>query len=243
MIFKAYKRAFQSLLDLKVLFLLAVPFLLATICIILLLILFWATWTNFLISTDSFQWLSENVGDNFFLSSIKFILILLATVFIFGPLWYLACILLISVFLIPVILPYLQKKFYPDLQKIKGSHFFGSLKNVIETTLIYLLLLALTVPFWMFTPIGPLISVVATAYLNKNIFLYDVLQDYASEKECVDFKIANPWQGWSLGISTAMISWVPIINFVAPSLTTLIFIQFYLGSLQEKRKLESPIVL
>ncbi len=243
MILKAYKRAFQSLLDLKVLFLLAVPFFMATFCLILFLILFWTTWTNFLMSTDSFHWLSENIGENFFLISIKFILILVATVFIFGPLWYLACILLISVFLMPLILPYLQKKFYPDLEKIKGSHFFGSLKNAIKTTFIYLLFLVLTVPFWMFTPIGPLISMVATAYLNKNIFLYDVLQDYASEKECEDFKTANPWKAWSLGISTAMISWVPIINFLAPSLTTLIFIQFYLGSLEEKRKLKSPVVL
>ncbi len=243
MILKAFKKALQSLFDLKVLLLMAVPFLMATICLILFLILFWTTWTDFLISTDSFRWLSENIGDNFFLTSIKFMLILFATLLIFGPLWYLACITIISLFLLPVILPYLQKKFYPDLETIKGGHFFGSLKNTVQTTAIYLLFLALTVPFWIFTPIGPVISVVATAYLNKNIFLYDVLQDYASEEERVSFKVTRSGQGWGLGILTALVSWLPVINFIAPSLTALIFIHFYLGSLEEKRKLKSPIVL
>ena len=243
MILKAFKRALQSLLDLKVLLLMTLPFFMATFCLILFLILFWASWTDFLISTESFRWLSENIGDNFFLSSIKFVLILLATIFIFGPLWYLACITMISVFLLPVLLPYLQKKFYPGLEKIKGGHFFGSLRNAARTTSIYLLFLALTVPFWILTPMGPLISVIATAYLNKNIFLYDVLQDYASEKERINFELGRGWQGWGLGILTAMISWLPVINFIAPSLTALIFIHFYLGSLQENRKLKSQIVL
>ena len=233
--FKAVTRSFESFLDIRVLFLMAVPFLVASFCMILFLFLFWATWTDFLIGTEVFKWLMGTIGDNFLLTSLKFVVIFLATLFIFGPLWYLSCIILISVFLFPLLLPHLQKRFYPDLEKKFGGHFFGSLKNVGLTTLVYLLFLTLTLPFWFFTPIGPLISLVATAYLNKNIFSYDVLQDYATKEELLGFGKKYFNESWWLGFFTALIAWLPIINILAPALTALVFIHFYLGSLQNDR--------
>ena len=142
---------------------------------------------------------------------------------------------MISIFLFPLLLPHLQKKFYPGLEKKHGGHFFGSLKNVAVTTLIYLFFLVMTLPFWMFTPLGPLVSLVATAYLNRKIFSYDVLQDYASAAERLAFEKKYLNESWGLGLLTAVISWLPVINFLAPALTALVFIHFYLGSLQKER--------
>ena len=235
MILKAIQRSFQSLMDVRILVLMMVPFFIASFCMILFLFFFWGAWTDFLTGTESFRWLVEHIGDNFFLTSIKFILIFIATLFIFGPLWYLICIMMIAVFLFPILLPSLQKRFYPSLEKKFGGHFIGSLKNASTTSLIYILFLGLTLPFWIFTPVGPLVSLVATGYLNKNIFMYDVLQDYASEKELLQFQKKYFHQSWILGLLTAFLSWIPVINFLAPALTSLVFIHFYLGSLQETR--------
>ncbi len=234
--FRAIFKSLKSLFDIKVLFLMMIPFLMASFCLILLLFLFWTPWTDFLVATEAFKWLMESIGDNFFLTSLKFLILGLATLFVFGPMWYLICVFLISVLLLPMLLPHLQKRYYPGLEKKFGGSIFGSFKNVIITTFIYLLFLGLTLLFWIFTPLGPVVSLLATAYLNKNIFMYDVLQDYASEEERLEFKKNHMNESWFLGLGTTLIAWVPVINFIAPSFTALAFIHFYLGSLQKNRQ-------
>ncbi len=234
--FRAIFKSLKSLFDIKVLFLMTIPFFIASFCLVLLLYLFWTPWTNFLVATEAFKWMLENIGDNFFLTSFKFLILGLATLFVFGPLWYLICVFLISVLLLPMLLPHLQKKFYLGLEKKFGGSFFGSFKNVFKTTFIYLLFLGLSLLFWIFTPLGPLVSLLATAYLNKNIFMYDVLQDYASEHERLEFQKKHLNESWFLGIGTALMAWIPVINFIAPSFTALSFIHFYLGSLQKSRE-------
>ena len=66
--------------------------------------------------------------------------------------------------------------------------------------------------------------------------MYDVLQDYASEQERLEFKNKHLKESWFLALGTALIAWIPVVNFIAPSFTALAFIHFYLGTLQKNRE-------
>jgi CysZ protein len=235
MILNSFTKTFRSLLDPSVLFILLVPFLFASLLWCLILFLAWGSWTDFLVGTAPFHWLMGALGDNVFLDSLKFLVIILGTLFVFGPLWYLTYILLISAVLFPLLLPRVQKKFYPGLEKKRGGHIWGSLQNTFVTTLIFIVGYGLSLPLWFFTPLSPVITLLLTAYLDKQLFTYDVLQEFASKEERMKFSSEHSQELWILGILTALLTWVPFANMLAPAITALAFIHFNLGQLQKDR--------
>lgn len=228
MIMNAAGKTLRSLLDPSVLLILFLPWILASLFWFLVLFFVWGAWTSFLVDTQAFTWLMGTIGDNLFLDSLKVGVVILATLLIFGPLWYLTYLLIISIFLFPLLLPRIQRKSYPNLTQKKGGSTLGSLKTTLVASFIFVAGYMLTLPLWLFTPLAPAINILLTAYLNKKVFTYDVLQDYTTEQERLVMEQKNSNELWLTGILTALLTWVPVVNFLAPALTALVFIHVLL---------------
>lgn len=226
----------KSLLRPSILFILFLPFVAASAFWLLILFFMWNSWVGFFTSTAAYDWLLRSMGEGLFLESLTFFVIMIATLFVFGPLWYLTYILIIALLLFPLLLPKVQKIYYPQLELKRGGNFSGSIKNVLMGTIVYIFGFAISLPLWFFTPFAPFVILVFTAYLNKKVFIYDIFQDYASEQERIEIEKTYSHEFWILGLITGFLSWLPLANILAPALTALIFIHYCFARLEQKRR-------
>src|SRR5690606_34385902 len=115
MIGTAVSRSFISLLRPSILFIMVIPFFISSIIWLLVLFFTWGLWTELLMGTGAYQWMLSWLGEGFVMEGLGFLLVLLGTLLVFGPLWYLTYILLISTLLFPLLLPRVKKISYPNL--------------------------------------------------------------------------------------------------------------------------------
>lgn len=235
MIVDAIGKSIRSLFSPAILFTLVLPFFIASIVWIIVLWAIWGMWSGFIGNMALFDWMMKTFGEGGFIEWFKVFVIFIVTILIFGPLWYLTFILIISVFLFPMLLPRIQKLYYPALEKKKGGSTVGSVRNTLVASVVFVIGFFLSLPLWLFTPFAPAATLFLTAYLNKQVFSYDVLQDYASAEEAETLKKKYSSEIWATGFVTAFLIWIPLANIIAPALTALVFIHYFLGRLEEER--------
>ncbi len=236
MIVDAIGKSIRSLFQPSILFILLIPFFVASFLWLTVLYLIRGMWSGFIGDMALFVWMMRNFGEGGFVEGFKVFIVFVLTIMIFGPLWYLTFILIISVFLFPMLLPRIQRLDYPSLEKKRGGSTVGSMKNTITASVVFVAGFFVSLPLWLFTPLAPFVTLFLTAYLNKQVFSYDVLQDYASEEEAKAMKEKYSREIWSAGFVTALLIWVPLANIIAPALTALVFIHYFLSRLNEERR-------
>ena len=157
-----------------------------------------------------------------------------AILFIFWmPLVYVSALLLTSSFLMPMLLKHVSKH-YPSLERNQQSTFLPSLSNAIKSLLIYMFLWLLLLPLVLLVPLGFMASFVLNGWLNKRIFAYDVLADFATPQELSYLKEKGLW----LGVALSLVLYIPVFNLFAVLFTALVFCHFYLNKLEHLRQLE-----
>jgi CysZ protein len=235
MIFKSIILTLKSLFSPSILLIFFLPFFAATFLLITVLFFSWEIWIKTLSESSIYLTLISYLGDGTLLGILNFILVGLATLLVFGPIWYLVYVFIISVFIFPLLLPKIKKSDYPDLVDLKGGTVVGSVKNTIIASIIFFAAYIITLPLWLLTPLSPLIHLGLTAFLNKKVFSYDVLQDYASNEEREQILKNNNSELWLAGLLTALLSYIPFLNIFAPPITALYFIHYLLSVLKVRR--------
>lgn len=233
-IVRAISLAFRNLFNLKILWILVWPLLAAC--------LFWLIISKFL-WTPSVGWITEFVpftiikdwfGDSglqMFTNSIEGVL----NVIILFMLVIVTTLIITALFVMPALIAFVAKRYYPLLDRKNGGSIMGSLFNVISALVIFLVLWSISLPFW-FIGVGLLVSFLATAYLNQRLFSYDSLSEHASKEELNVLLKTGKLSLWSLGLLTGLIQFIPLLNFLAPTLTALAFIHFELARLENLRQ-------
>lgn len=162
-------------------------------------------------------------------------LAIVVSILLILPLTILTSMLITSLVVMPVVLKYLGRSF-PDLQKRGSGVFVASIKNLIVSSLIYILLWVLSLPFWMIPGLGVALPLLLNGYLTYRIFVFDILGDYASVREIkvlsgrkrVDFLI--------LGVIVSAMVLIPPLFLILPIYSALCFSRYTLLELQELRK-------
>jgi CysZ protein len=235
MISNSLARTFKSFFTPSIFLTLALPFLIASVLWSLVLFFTWAAWSGFIIDTEFFRWLVTKISTQMVIDSIHFVVLILATLFVFGPLWYLTYLLILALGLFPILLNQIQKKDYPLLERKKGGSLLGSIKNALVGSFLFVFGLVLSLPLWIFTPVGPFFQILITAYLNKKVFIYDVYQDFASKDERIKIQKEFSNEFWIIALISAFLLWIPFINIFAVGLTALMFIHYSLSRLEKLR--------
>ena len=143
--------------------------------------------------------------------------------------------LILGVFGMTVMVNHVAERRFPQLERRRGGGFAGSLWNSAVAILGMLLLGALSLPFWLFPPLWPVIPVVILAWVNQRVLRYDSLAEHADSAEMT--RIFSECRGTLLvlGGGLALVSYVPVVGIFAPVLVALTFIHYLLERLQRLR--------
>lgn len=242
-ILKALKQGLESCLDMRILLLLFVPFFLAVVIAAILFFSFGVLWVNSLsIGLEQTAWVQFmvekwQIGQT--VSSISYLVTLLLVILLILPLAYLLAVVLVSLALMPVILRILEKNQYPNLEKKYGGTLAGNIWNTLKTSLLYLFLLVVSLPLWLFPGFAIVVPVALGAYLNKKLFVYDVLEEYASKEERGQIETQHQNTLYGLGAILGFLNYLPLTFVVMPVYAGLVYSHFCLNALNELRENKS----
>jgi len=125
---------------------------------------------------------------------------------------------------------------FPELERLRGGSFAGSVSNGVYAIVVYLLLWLLTLPFWLLGPFGLAISLLLNAWLNQRLFLYDALAEHASAEEMARLRGEAGWPLYALAPLLGLLYFVPFLNILAPVYMGLAFTHYALLILKKSRE-------
>ena len=152
------------------------------------------------------------------------------------PMIQLTALLILGVFGMPAMVDHVAERRFPELERRHGGSFAGSIWNSVVALLGMLLLAALSLPFWLFPPLWPILPVVILAWVNQRVLRYDALADHADATEMT--RIFSDCRGSlvAMGAGLALVSYVPVLGFFAPVVVGLAFIHYLLARLKLLRE-------
>ena len=232
-IMDALSRGLRDLFQLKVLWTVIWPVVLATLLWLLLGLIFWDTLSGWiatgLTGIGIQNWL-EGVEPRWIAYAIQAV----AHLILFVPLVFITALVMTSLFAMPALI-HLVEMDYPALNRGRGS-IGGSFKNSLIAIGVFIGIWLVTLPLWLIGA-GVLVPFIAATYLNQHLFRYDALSEHANPEEMKALIKGHRSSWWALGFLTGLIQFVPILNLFAPALTGLTFIHFGLAQLSELRHL------
>jgi len=127
-----------------------------------------------------------------------------------------AALVAIAVFAMPAIVRTVAARDYPALERRRGGTFAGSLANAAVA-------IAVFVPLWLASlfllPLPPAFigaSLLLSGWLNQRLLRYDALAEHADAAEMRTVVARSRRRLMGLGVVLAPLSYVPVVNFVAP---------------------------
>jgi hypothetical protein len=151
------------------------------------------------------------------------------------PLIQLTALLILSVFGMPSMVEHVASRSFPRLERRKGGSLGGSVWNSSVGLAGLVGLGVVSIPFWIFPPLWPLIPVAILAWVNQRVLRYDALAEHAAPEEMRRI-ITLRWGGlYVMGLVLAILAYIPILGFFAPVLLGVSFIHYLLGALEAER--------
>ena len=228
-VFTALARSFRDLAQPRILAVLFLPMLGAIIVWSVLGWFFWDSWsaafTAFTQSTTIGRWLVLH-GASWFLGSLTFVFGLALLV----PAMFITAVIITELVAMPVIVSLVARR-YPALEKARGGSAAGSILNATTAIVVFALLWLVTLPLWL-TGIGAIVlPALNSAYLNQRLFRYDALAEHATPAEYREIGARCGGSLYLLGLSLALLYYVPFLNVVVPVLSGLAFTHYCLREL------------
>lgn len=151
------------------------------------------------------------------------------------PLVQFTALLILGVFGMPSMVEHVAARRFQTLERRRGGTFAGSVINSIVAVLGLVGLVVLSVPFWFFPPLWPLIPLAIFGWVNQRVLRYDALAEHASAQEMGRMFREQRFTMVLLGVILALVSYIPFVGLLAPVVFGLAFIHFLLEALQRTR--------
>lgn len=141
----------------------------------------------------------------------------------------------IAVLAMPVIVDGVAARDFPALERRRGGTFAGSIVNALGT-------IAMFVPAWLLAllllaipPVYVAVGIVLNAWLNQRLFRYDALALHADAAELRTVIRSARGRLFRLGLAVAPLSFVPLVNLLAPLYAGIAFTYLCLDELTALR--------
>jgi CysZ protein len=155
------------------------------------------------------------------------------------PVLLITALVATGIIAMPVIVPLVAERHYPELERRRGGTVAGSAWHALVTILIFGVLWLATLPLWL-TGVGALILLpLLSAYFNQRMFRYDALAEHASAAEYEAVVRGARGRLFLLGLLLAALYYVPLLNLLVPVLSGLAFTHLCLGELARLRQVRS----
>ena len=210
------------------------PMLLATLVWGLIAYFFWSEWSSGLsglaAETDASAYLYEHDWGWLEDSLVTAVLVILLI-----PVIVITGLVITAIFGMPMMVERVAGRYFPHLERKRGGTFAGSLWNGLVAVGVYVVLFAVTLPLWLLFPLGAVVPVLLSAYLNQRLFRYDALAEHASPEEFRRVLECAGLRPHGLGVILTVVQFTPILHFFAPVYIGLVYVHFYLGELAALR--------
>ena len=151
------------------------------------------------------------------------------------PIVLITAVVVTEIFVMPVVVPLVGRRYYPQLEQQRGGTIAGSAWHALSTTVVFAILWLVTLPLW-FTGVGALLlPPLLSAWFNQRMFRYDALAEHASAAEYEAVVRALRGRLFLLGLVLALFYAIPIFNLLVPVLSALAFTHLCLAELARLR--------
>jgi uncharacterized protein involved in cysteine biosynthesis len=229
----ASARALRDLFNIRVLWVVIWPMLVAIVLWLVLGVTFWTTFSG---------WLAQGldaIGIQAWLTDLEPVWVAnglqaLLHLMLFVPAVMLTALVLTALFAMPTLIRVVAERDYPQLTREHGGGFIGSVWNAVIAVVLFIGLWLVSLPLWLFG-VGIIIPFVAAAYLNQRLFRYDAIAEHATPSEMTALFKQERTAWWGLGLLTGLVQFVPLLNLLGPVFAALAFIHFGLARLNRQR--------
>ena len=159
----------------------------------------------------------------------------------FAPLVYFTTLMLLAAFALPRMMSVVAARtITADLVRQGGGGsmgaFWGSIVNTLVAGSIFVVGWLLTLPFLLIPGVLLVMPFFWLAWINQRTFRFDALAEHATppeRKRIVREARSTLYMG---GAVSALVAHIPIVNFLAPAWTALLFVHLCLMRLRLERK-------
>ncbi|HSC97063.1 MAG TPA: EI24 domain-containing protein [Burkholderiales bacterium] len=191
----------------------------------------WARWVAETIATTAWlSWLNDwGLGSVFVWASG------IAAFALLVPVMLVTAVLVTEILAMPVIVPLVGERHFPQLERRRGGTVAGSVWNAATTIVLFGVLWLVTLPLWL-TGIGALVlPPLLSALFNERMFRYDALAEHAGAEEIQAVVRRAGGRLYALGLALAALYAVPFVNLLVPMLSGLAFTHLCLAELARLR--------
>ncbi len=234
--FLAFSRAFRSLFHKKVFLHLLWPSLVAIAIWGAVGYFSWDWLTSGIFNwVENWPWIGKRIGGSEIASGTALLMIKMIIFIAYLPLIYVTSSIILGAFALPLILEFIAKKEYPDIEQRHGGTNAGSIWNTTTATLVFIAALVFSLPFWLIPGVGFIVPMLLVSWFNQRTYGYDALVLHADKEEirAVQQKLRAPMM--VIGICCSLLLYVPLLNLLAPAFTGLTFVHYLLGNLRKLR--------
>ncbi len=235
---QAFQRALVSQCHPTMLFAVLLPFLIALVGGLLLLWLFWTPLTEWL-HAETTQWQMINRADAWLgtvgLFSLKLYLVPVLAAVILLPLSGVLGLAIAAVFVMPLVLRHVERRYYPNVARLGKYPTVVSLWNVLWVSVAFALGWLLTLPLWLVPPMAVVLSVFWWAFAFSRMMRVDALVEHASPSERKLLLRRHNLGFWMIGLICALLNLVPPIWVVLPVFSALVYAHYSLQALHDLR--------
>ena len=149
---------------------------------------------------------------------------------------YLVAMVLTAVVVMPLLLTHLSRTDYPELAGMGSDSLVASTWNSLWAALLFIIGWLVTLPLWLVPGLGLLLPLFWMAWLNRRTFAYDALSVHATDQEWRELRRQQAVPLLLLGFFMAVLTHIPFVGLLAPSLAALAYIHFCLEALRRLRQ-------
>ena len=235
---QAFRRALVSQIHPRMLFALFLPFIIALLGALVLLLAFWTPLTAWL--TDQVtSWGFMSTIDQWMLGiglfSINLVIVPMLAAGILLPLAGILGLVIAAVFVMPLVLRHLEQREYKGLVRRGEMATAVGAWNAVWVGGLFAVGWLLTMPLWLFPPLPIILSVFWWAFAFTRMLRVDAIVEHASAQERRLLWKRHNRQYWLMGIIISLINLFPPAWLVLPVFSALVFAHFSLEALRQLR--------
>lgn len=167
-----------------------------------------ASMENWLVVEPLLRWLDARGA-----SGLRSVLAPLIVVALSLPLIMALSLLLVAALMTPALTRLVAERRFAGLARLHGGSLLGGLMHSLGCTLLALLLLALSMPFWLVPPVVLILPPLIWGWLSYRVFSYDVLADHASAVEREQLLRQERWPLLVIGVLSGYLGAAPALIF------------------------------
>ena len=153
------------------------------------------------------------------LVNVKGVLVPLVVVFLTTPVIVVVSLLLVAALMTPAMVNLVALRRFPLLERKKGGSLLGGVFGTLWATLVAVLALLVSIPFWFVPPLVLILPPLIWGWLTCRVMTYDVLAEHASAEERRLLMKRHRTGFLAMGIVTGYLGAAPSVVWISGALT------------------------